>query len=248
MTKFSDAPVAADLSAADLLLVVQNDDDVFRKGRLSDIIAAAANVPVMVQRASARKTNGVTVSLPAAPTVGNLLIFIAAGEGTDSSPDYGMPPGVACICKDRNTATRFQQVSVGVRRVVAGDGDDWTFTAGSKINASVIEVSGGHAVSAYVGVPSIPSADVAQTGVYPLAAGALTFLMVETDGTCTVTAEDSPLTLLQMFDNNLPNNTPGDNHYAALFSCENATAATPKLPMTAPSAIRSRCLSLSCRP
>ena len=143
--------------------------------------------PVLVQSAFTRSnvsSGPVTgsVTLPSAPTPGNILVAIASGYGGGSTT-LAVPSNVSPVYANISIAAVNQGIAIGARVVQAGDGTAWSgFSGGNGGNVfGLFEFSGGHFVQANATQGSQAGA------TWPFFAGssvsAYTFFVLENDST-----------------------------------------------------------------
>lgn len=184
-----------------------------RAKETGSVFVSGQTVPAEVQRVGNRATSSVsptTLTLPAAPTVGNTLVVMLSGQ-------LNAPPstisGWTQKQYDNNNVTAFQTVAIFTRIVQAGDtASVLSFTPGATsqpLNTLLVELPGALTITPFIGVPTLAGSvlSVAVT----LAASSIQYLSFESDGGGIYSSVSGPATL--SFDAS----NDATNHKGAFF-------------------------------
>ncbi len=178
--------------------------------------------PVIVQSMGIKQNTTITLTLPAPPTVGNILFLVAVGYNGVSAETP--PPGFTQIVAANEV--QYQSAAIWMRAVAAGDGTSYTLSGMSDYTSAVlIEVSGLAFYQIAHGSPSI-SSDTFTAVLAPMTSANLHVVVFETDTMLTFSGASVSLALLF-------NGAPGtvSNHSCMFYTA--APSALEVLSVTA---------------
>ena len=204
-----------------------------RKIKKGNAAIAGRKAPSIVQKATLRGDGNVV--LPSAPTVGNLLVHIAAGYSATTLPATYRPTGftpVQVYQSDVNNA-----VSLSIRRVQNGDGLNYAVTSQDNqacvlfefADASGVYGIGGGAMGGFFSGSNFNAfAQLSPYSVDDIVIGAFT---QDTTALWNLTAETG-LTVDLVTPNDVNNHTGAFFHYDKTFdgSVQGSTSANPTQP------------------
>ena len=190
--------------------------------------APATSAPTIVQSAFGAKTGtgGVTVTLPAAPIPGNILLVIWNGAGGN----IPVPPSgysiigfngnvdslIASTSEPRGFGSLYQGAFAAIRRVVSGDTASLTFATGSdRNNVALIEITDADCFDFRIGAVQASGANFVGVRQRSIQSQTLGLAIIEHDGTAAPTVTASGYTALA---GTAWQPGGGANHVAQLYS------------------------------
>lgn len=160
-------------------LVIETAAGNTRKVRRGAVSLGQHGAPTFIQKGTLR--NDGTLALPGAPTVGNLMVWIAGGFGTIQN--Y-MPAGFTLCALYNSNSNNY--VAAAVRRVQSGDTGSYAVSASDNQFSALYEYQDAQTVFGLVGGPMVFSGSAYTLGVPRSPFGPLDDVIVCMEGDTTV--------------------------------------------------------------
>lgn len=191
-------------------------------------------MPSVVQSAYGRSNAGYTITLSATPTPGNLLLWLASGNGLNGIIPAEMSGGFGTWDTYTYTVGNNPNNGTAVYEHVVQSGDGVTYTVSGiadYVNSAIIEISGASKTDAgQTGIPQFDGTKTLTGSPVSVWQPALVFSWFEMDAACAATPSPAAsYTLLNAFG------TGGGSHPAALVQLTGG-ATTPGVLYAAPAA------------